>query len=82
MAATTSAAQERKRLRQKARCEMNRQLAASKRRAGLSARVAARTGPEFDALLAAIPPDTRDLTARFCGDPLPGRSALDRRQSA
>lgn len=25
--------------------------------------------------------DTRDLTAKFCGDPLPGRSALDRRQS-
>lgn len=27
-----------------------------------------------------IPEDTRDLTARFCGDPLPGRSALDRRE--
>jgi acyl-CoA synthetase (AMP-forming)/AMP-acid ligase II len=27
------------------------------------------------------PPDTRDLTARFCGDPLPGRSALDQRGS-
>lgn len=26
-----------------------------------------------------IPPDTRDLTARLCGDPLPGRRALDRR---
>jgi hypothetical protein len=24
------------------------------------------------------PPDTRDLTARICGDPLPGRSFLDR----
>lgn len=24
----------------------------------------------------------RDLTASFCGDPLPGHSALDRRQSA
>jgi len=24
------------------------------------------------------PPDTRDLTARFMGDPLPGRSYLDR----
>jgi len=24
--------------------------------------------------------DTRDYTARFFGDPLPGRSALDRRQ--
>jgi len=27
---------------------------------------------------AAIPLDTRTLTARLCGDPLPGRSALDR----
>lgn len=26
-----------------------------------------------------IPRDTRDLTAQLCGDPLPGRSALDRR---
>lgn len=28
-------------------------------------------------LIAQIPPDTRDLTARLLGDPLPGRSALD-----
>lgn len=27
------------------------------------------------------PEDTRTLTARLCGDPLPGRSALDRRQA-
>lgn len=33
----------------------------------------------FAAARAAIPSDTRDLTARLCGDPLPGRSALDRR---
>lgn len=26
-----------------------------------------------------IPEDTRSLTGRFCGDPLPGRSALDLR---
>lgn len=31
------------------------------------------------ARVAEIPPDTRDLTARFFGDPLPGRRALDRR---
>ena len=31
------------------------------------------------ARLAEIPPDTRDLTAQVFGDPLPGRSALDRR---
>lgn len=29
--------------------------------------------------LAEIPPDTRDLTSRLCGDPLPGRRAIDRR---
>lgn len=28
-------------------------------------------------LLRQIPPDTRGLTARIAGDPLPGRSALD-----
>ena len=27
-----------------------------------------------------IPPDTRSLTARIAGDPLPGRSALDQQQ--
>jgi AraC-like DNA-binding protein len=31
------------------------------------------------ARLAEIPDDTRNLTARICGDPLPGRSALARR---
>lgn len=31
--------------------------------------------------LAEIPPDTRDFTARQFGDPLPGRSALDRRRA-
>ena len=30
---------------------------------------------EVAARLAEIPPDTRDLTARLCGDPLPARSA-------
>lgn len=30
---------------------------------------------------AEIPKDTRDFTQRFCGDPLPGRSALDRRRA-
>lgn len=27
-----------------------------------------------------IPSDERDLTGRLCGDPLPGRSALDQRE--
>lgn len=30
----------------------------------------------------AFPADTRDLTARFFGDPLPGRSALDQKRRA
>lgn len=30
-------------------------------------------------LLATIPPDDRDTTGRLCGDPVKGRSALDRR---
>lgn len=30
------------------------------------------------ARLAEIPPDTRSITARLFGDPLPGRSALER----
>lgn len=34
------------------------------------------------ARLAEIPADTRDATARFFGDPLPGRSALDRERGA
>lgn len=34
------------------------------------------------ARLAEIPPDTRSKTARLFGDPLPGRSALDRRLMA
>jgi hypothetical protein len=32
-------------------------------------------------LLKLVPPDTRDLTARVFGDPLPGRSALDKLSS-
>lgn len=28
-----------------------------------------------------LPSDTRGLTARICGDPIPGRSALDRRRN-
>ena len=33
---------------------------------------------EYEARLREVPDDTRDLTARVCGDPLPGRSALAR----
>lgn len=36
------------------------------------------TPKELQALARSIPADTRSLTARIAGDPLPGRSALDR----
>ena len=38
------------------------------------------TDEEYKRRMAEIPPDTRDLSARLCGDPLPGRSALAMRQ--
>ena len=43
-----------------------------------SERIAVRK--QAEALIDAIPADTRDLTQRVMGDPLPGRSALDRRE--
>lgn len=33
---------------------------------------------DAEALKAKVPADTRELTERICGDPLPGRSVLDR----
>lgn len=39
------------------------------------------TSPRFRPDVTKLPPvpaDTRDLTAKFCGDPLPGRSVLDK----
>lgn len=36
------------------------------------------TAEELRERFRAIPKDTRDLTSKICGDPLPGRSALDR----
>lgn len=33
-----------------------------------------------DEVLQIVPLDTRGLTGRLCGDPLPGRSALEKRQ--
>ncbi len=38
--------------------------------------------PELAWLRAQRPPDTRDLTGRLLNDPLPGRSALDRKHAA
>lgn len=63
--------------------EMIKEARAGFAAAGMDMRgKASQIGEELDALIAAIPDDTRNLTARFCGDPLPGRSALDRRASA
>jgi hypothetical protein len=36
---------------------------------------------EYEARYHEIPEDTRDLTGRILGDPLPGRSALARKRS-
>lgn len=36
---------------------------------------------DVDERLQEIPHDTRTKTARLCGDPLPGRSALDQRNN-
>lgn len=39
------------------------------------------TRRDAERLMALIPPDTRGVTARLFGDPLPGRSALDQRRA-
>lgn len=36
---------------------------------------------EVEAAMRTIPPDTRTLAARWMGDPLPGRSALDKKKA-
>jgi hypothetical protein len=84
MAVVTPAAKERKRLREKARSAMNRQLAANKRAAGFHGHAVSTFPADHDArrLMQLIPADTRDLTARLMGDPIPGRRAIDRRQPA
>lgn len=55
----------------------NRAMTAAKKAAGLTyaSRIDA---ADVAARLAEIPPDTRSLTGRMFGDPLPGRSALAR----
>lgn len=62
---------------------LTKEASAAKRAAGLhqeegSSRIAA---ADLKQLRRLLPIDTRDLTAAFCGDPLPGRSALDRRRA-
>lgn len=53
---------------------------ALRRQTGVSRRrTAASTNADAERALQALPLDTRPLTARLLGDPLPGRSALDKR---
>lgn len=40
------------------------------------------TPAQLRKMVLSIPADTRDVTGQVCGDPLPGRSALDRREEA
>lgn len=78
-----TAADERYQDRQRERNRQMRAFTAAKRAAGCPVKAESTMAAHLDAMarLALIPADTRTLTARFCGDPLPGRSALDRRQS-
>jgi hypothetical protein len=56
-----------------------RDYTATLRAAGLAKLYPSRPKPgDIEARRAEIPADTRSLTARIFGDPLPGRSALDR----
>jgi hypothetical protein len=51
---------------------------------GTPAHMANRCAPpaeDIAARLAEIPPDTRSLTARLFGDPIPGRRAIDQRRA-
>jgi hypothetical protein len=43
-------------------------------------RMSAQAKRDAERLLREVPPDTRDLTSRICGDPVVGRRALDARR--
>lgn len=65
------------------RNEINREMSALKKAAGLTnMQQWGRRKKNSDVFWQEpnLPDDTRTFTARFCGDPLPGRSALDARQ--
>lgn len=54
------------------RNEDNRAMAAAKKAAGIrNTATTSVTKLDFEARLAEIPPDTRTLTQRLCGDPIP-----------
>lgn len=61
---------------------MTKEMAAARRAAGLvrvADQHACAAHRDWLRQLPLIPDDTRSLSARLLGDPLPGRSALDRR---
>lgn len=64
--------------------QLTKEASAMRRAAGLHHDEAGNRLPpqEIARRRRAVPADTRDLTARFFGDPLPGRSALDTRGRA
>jgi len=62
---------------EKARAARRRPLVTRAQTSGSAVRAADRD--DFYDHLAEIPPDTRDLTGRILGDPIPGRRAIDRR---
>lgn len=66
---------------QEQRLANEREVSARKKAAGLTylAGRGAQAHRDWLRQIPLMPADTRNLTARICGDPLPGRSALDRR---
>lgn len=69
----------RRKARQKAQLAMNREMSKSKASAGITFLHGRVDEVVAAARLAEIPPDTRNLTQRVCGDPVFERSALYRR---
>jgi hypothetical protein len=59
--------------------QRNKEAAAGRRAAGLSWSGPRMNAAQLEARLSEIPDDTRDLTGRMFGDPLPSRSALAQR---
>ena len=65
-----------------ARETRQRRYKPEKRPAGRENASGASVKEDAAARLAEVPKDTRSLTGVLCGDPLPTRSALDKRQQA
>lgn len=65
---------------QHAQAAISREMSANKRAAGIGYSVSG-YAVEQDALrlMDQVPADTRSLTGILCGDPLPGRRAIDMR---